>query len=169
MDLILWRHAEAEDSNPAGDPARQLTRRGRKQAERMAHWLRPLLEGEWRILVSPAKRTLQTVAPLDRDFEENAAVGLDATASSVLRAAGWPSGLETEGGERPVLVVGHQPTLGQVAARLIGGAVGNGIAPASDGDLSIRKGAVWWFTTRDRDGVRETILKAVLDPDLLGE
>jgi phosphohistidine phosphatase len=161
MDLILWRHAEAEDSNPAGDPARELTKRGRKQAQRMAHWLRPLLEGEWRILVSPARRTLQTAAALEKEFEESAAVGLDATVSSVLRVARWPSfpgAEESRRDERPVLVVGHQPTLGQVAARLVGGA-----------DLSIRKGAVWWFTTRERGGVRETILKAVLDPDLLDE
>ena len=34
MELILWRHAEAEDTNP--DLARALTRKGRNQASRMA-------------------------------------------------------------------------------------------------------------------------------------
>jgi phosphohistidine phosphatase len=154
MDLILWRHAEAEDARGKDDAARELTKRGRKQAERMARWLRPIVDEKWRILVSPARRTLQTVKPLEREFEESPAVGLDATVASVLDAAGWPDG------DRPVLVVGHQPTLGQVAARLIGGA-------NDEGDLSIRKGAVLWFVARERDGKRETILKAVLDPDLL--
>jgi phosphohistidine phosphatase len=154
MDLILWRHAEAEDGHGKPDSDRELTKRGRKQAERMAHWLRPLVDAGWRVLCSPAKRTLQTVGPLGREFEESEAVGLDATASSILDAAGWPDA------PRPVLVVGHQPTLGQVAARLIGG---------TNGDLAIRKGAIWWFTTRERDGGHETVLKAVLDPDLLGD
>jgi phosphohistidine phosphatase len=154
MDLILWRHAEAEDGHGKADAERELTRRGRKQAERVARWLRPLLDERCRILCSPAKRTLQTVAALERDFEESAAVGLDASASSILGIAGWPRA------DRSVLVVGHQPTLGQVAARLLGG---------THGDVSIRKGAVWWFTVRTRDGVRETTLKAVLDPDLLDD
>ena len=50
MELILWRHAEAEDANAQGDFARALTKRGRKQAERIAGWLRPRLEGDWKVL-----------------------------------------------------------------------------------------------------------------------
>src|SRR5690349_6981524 len=113
MDLILWRHAEAEDraKHSEEDAARELTKRGRKQAERMARWLEERLEGPWRILVSPAIRTLQTVEPLGRDFDTSEEVGLAATPGSMLRAAGWPDGDEN------VLVVGHQPTLGQAAAR----------------------------------------------------
>jgi len=57
-----------------------------------------------------------------------------------------------------VLVVGHQPTLGQVAAMLLGG---------QSGEVSVRKGAILWFSTRQRDGLAETVLKAVLDPDTL--
>ena len=149
MQLILWRHAEAEDSNPLGDSARELTKKGHKQAERVAKWLRPHLEGDWRILVSPAARALQTVQPLDLEFEESEAVGLSATASTILRAAGWPDN------EQSVVVVGHQPTLGHVAARLVGGAVG---------EVAIRKGAIWWFATRRRNGT-ETILQAVVNPE----
>lgn len=154
MDLILWRHAEAEDGNGKPDSERELTKRGRKQAERMAQWLRPQVNERWRILCSPTKRTLQTVKPLERVFEESQAVGLDATPSSILSAADWPDAQGT------VLVVGHQPTLGQVAARLIGG---------THGDVSIRKGAIWWFTTRARAGGQETVLKTVLDPDVLDD
>jgi phosphohistidine phosphatase len=154
MEIILWRHAEAEDRAPGGgeDSARDLTRRGRRQAERMAAWLSPRLEGAWRILVSPAKRTLQTVEALDRDFEVTPDVGLGGDATSVLRAAGWPDGAGN------VLVVGHQPTLGHVAARLLEG---------HEADVSIRKGAVWWFAVRERDARREAILKAVIDPETL--
>ena len=153
MELILWRHAEAEE-NGGDDTQRELTKRGKRQAQRMSEWLRPLLVGEWRILVSPAKRTLQTVKALDMAFDVREALGASSTPQVVLREAGWPQG------EEDVIVVGHQPTLGQVAARLVGGA---------QGDVSIRKGAIWWFATRERRGERETILKAVLNPDLLDD
>src|SRR5436190_8253506 len=107
MELILWRHAEAEDANSGGDLARRLTKKGRKQAERMAQWLDARLEGDWRIVSSPAKRALETVEPLGREFEVKESLSTSATARSVLREAGWPDG------DR-VVVVGHQPTFGEV-------------------------------------------------------
>ena len=154
MELILWRHAEAEDGDGRNDLARELTRRGRKHAETMAAWLKPRLEGDWRVIVSPAKRTLQTVAPLAIAFEVSEAVTTDVPAQSVLREAGWPSA----GGN--VLVVGHQPTLGEVAAFLLRG---------RPGGVAMKKGAVWWFTTRERGGQVETVLKTVIDPDTAAE
>ena len=66
MDLILWRHAEAEPGEP--DLGRRLTAKGHKQAERMGEWLdRNLPEGT-RVLVSPADRAQQTAAGLKRKF-----------------------------------------------------------------------------------------------------
>ena len=151
MELILWRHADAEDPGPRGDDARELTKKGQKQARRMAAWLRPRLEGPWKILASPAARAVQTVEPLERPYEVSRAIGTGTDASRLLREAGWP-----DGGR--VIVVGHQPTLGEVAARLLG---------TDDSGVSFRKGAIWWFTTRERDGGFETVLKAVMDPELL--
>jgi phosphohistidine phosphatase len=151
MELILWRHAEAEDVGPSGDLSRRLTKKGRKQAERMAAWLDARLAGEWRIVASPAQRTLETVAALERDYEVSEEVSTAATARSVLAEAGWPD-------EERVLVVGHQPTLGEVAAKLLG---------AGGGDFSVRKGAVLWFVSRTREGRAETVLKAVIDPETL--
>ena len=151
MELILWRHADAEDDTGAGDRARKLTKKGRKQAERMAQWLKPRLEGEWRIVVSPAERTLETVEALGLPFEVSEAVSTAANARSVLKEAKWPRG------DR-VLVVGHQPTLGEVAAHLLGGGAG---------EVAVRKGAILWFATREREGREETVLKAVLDPETL--
>ncbi len=149
MNLILWRHAEAEDANAGGDMARELTKRGRKQAKQMAHWLDDHLEGDWKILVSPAQRTLQTVEPLDREFEVSEAISTATNAAKVLRAAGWP-----DGGN--VLVVGHQPTLGEVAGLLLKG---------EEVGVAIRKGAIWWFVAREREGKMEAIVKTVLEPD----
>ena len=131
MELILWRHADAEDPGPQGDAARRLTHKGEKQAERMARWLRPQLEGAWRIVVSPAVRALETVAPLDLPYEVRETVSTAVGPESILAEAGWPHGAQ-------VLVVGHQPTLGQVAAILLGGKAG---------EVSVRKGSILWFST----------------------
>lgn len=147
MELILWRHAEAEDPGPGGDFVRALTKKGRKQADRMAAWLKPRLDGDWQLLVSPAARAMQTAAALDLESDVRPALDPSARAESILREAGWPSGGNA-------IVVGHQPTLGEVASMLLGG---------PRGDVAIRKGAIWWFATRD--GV--TIVRAVLAPDLV--
>lgn len=149
MDILLWRHAEAEDGAP--DAKRRLTPRGRKQAKQVARWLKPRLPAEARILASPAVRAVQTAEALGLPFERLDKLGTGASASSLLGAAGWPHAGGT------VLVVGHQPTLGRAAALLLTG---------DAADWSIRKGAVWWFTRRMRNGSVETVLRAVIAPDL---
>jgi phosphohistidine phosphatase len=150
MELILWRHAEAEDGGD--DMARALTKRGHRQAALMAAWLGRRVDAKWLVLCSPARRALQTVEPLKRPFEVRDRLSPMAGAEDVLRESGWPDAKVN------VIVVGHQPTLGQVAASLMG---------AGLGDISMRKGAIWWFATRQRAGAHETILKAVLNPGLL--
>jgi len=153
MELILWRHADAEDANGKDDAARELTKKGRKQAERMAKWLRPRLDGDWRILVSPAKRALQTVKPLDLPYGETLAVGTGTSPKALLREVGWPEA------QANVLVVGHQPTLGEVAGEILG---------AGD-DVAIRKGAIWWFVARGAGDNMDVVLKTVLAPDQLDD
>jgi phosphohistidine phosphatase len=130
MDLILWRHAEAEDARGDDDLGRALTGRGRRQAERMAAWLTARLPAGTRIVASPALRCQQTVAALDMPATTVAAIGPGASAEAVLSVAGWPDA------EGAVLVVGHQPTLGDAAARAAGD-VGAG--------WQLRKGAVCWL------------------------
>jgi len=148
MELILWRHADAEDAGPAGDLARSLTKRGRKQSERMGAWLRERITSDWSVLSSPARRAVQTAQALGLPFEERAALAPDASVAAVLGEAQWPHG------KRCVLVVGHQPTLGEVAAKLLG----------TREDIAFRKAAAWWF--EDRAG--QAVLKCVVDPDRLG-
>ena len=148
MDLILWRHAEALPGEP--DLERRLTSKGLKQADRVAKWLDAYLPKETRILVSPAERTKQTAQPLDRKFEIVDAIGPGASAEDVLAAAKWPTA------RRSVLIVGHQPTLGHVASLLLSG---------EEADWSVKKGAVWWLSDRDRDGDSGVVLRAVIGPD----
>jgi phosphohistidine phosphatase len=149
MDLILWRHAEAEPGEP--DLGRRLTSKGLKQAERVAAWLDTRLPDTTRILVSPADRAQQTAMALGRKFRTEDELAPGGSVASLLSAAGWPDARE------PVLVVGHQPTLGLVAASLLSG------VPAP---WSVKKGAVWWLTNRTRDGESAVVLKVVIGPDL---
>ncbi|HEX5363686.1 MAG TPA: phosphohistidine phosphatase SixA [Gallionella sp.] len=150
MDLILWRHAEAADGTP--DQARELTAKGRKQAEKVAIFLRQHLPKDTRILVSPATRTLQTVAALTEQFTLAPTLAPGASAQAVLQAARWPDA----GGS--VLIVGHQPTLGEVAAQLLG---------SNEPSLSIKKGALWWFSRRERDDLAQTTLRLSITPEFL--
>jgi phosphohistidine phosphatase len=146
MDLILWRHAEAEDGSP--DSARKLTKDGRDQARRIADWLKPRLPKRCEILVSPATRAQETASALGRRFTTAAAVGTDAVAAEIIAAVGWPTS------SKSVLVVGHQPTLARVAATLLSGA---------EADWHFAKGSVWWL--RHVDG--EIKLFAVVHPKLV--
>ena len=149
MDLLLWRHAEAADGSP--DKARPLTEHGQKQARRMAKWLGEHAPADLRILVSPALRTQQTVQAWRQEYETSDAVFTNVEPESVLDAAGWPDA----GGA--VMVVGHQPTLGRVASLLLNG---------RDGDMSFKKGALWWFTYKAQGDGPTTILRAVVSADL---
>lgn len=150
MEFILWRHTEAEDAMP--DLTRELTDRGRKQAARVADWLNPRLPQDIRILVSPATRAVQTAQALGREYEVVASLAPGASAEVVLAGAGWPEAAY------PLLIVGHQPTLGQVAMQLLAGQAG---------DLTVKKGGIWWFQNRGRAGQLQVVLRAVVGPDWL--
>ena len=147
MELILWRHAEAEDGKP--DDQRALTEKGRRQAAVMAKWLQPRLPAGLRILVSPTLRTRQTADALKLAYDHCDEVAPGVDGRDVLAAAGFPDG------HQDVLVVGHQPTLGRVAALLLAGA---------EQDWGMKKGAVWWF---DVNSQGEATLLAAMAPGLL--
>ena len=147
MSLILWRHADAEDRVP--DDARALTGKGEKQARRMAAWLNERLSKDVRVLVSPAKRAQQTAAALTKRYETLNDIGTDASPQSVMDAACWPDG------EGTIVIVGHQPTLGQAAALALTG------KPAQ---WSLKKGSLWWIENRGRGDIAT---RAVIAPDML--
>jgi len=148
MNIILWRHAEAEDG--LNDMSRKLTVKGHAQARSMANFLHKHLPSDTRILVSPAIRTQQTAAALSKNFITAPAIAPGASVHAVLQAVHWPNA----GGS--VLVVGHQPTLGAVAAQLLG---------CGDDSLRIKKCGLWWLSRHE--GVPEMTLRLVVTPDFL--
>ncbi|QSN60474.1 histidine phosphatase family protein [Caballeronia sp. M1242] len=152
MNLIIWRHAEAEDQ-ASSDLARQLTSRGRKQAQGMAKWLRARIDDDALFLASPATRTIQTAEAFGDRYRVVDDLAPGKTAQHVLDAAGWPDVVG-----QTVVVIGHQPTLGRVAALLLTG---------HEADWSIKKSGVWWFQGRSRGGDGQVVVRTVMCPDLL--
>jgi phosphohistidine phosphatase len=139
MDLILWRHADAQDGAP--DLARELTPKGRDQAARVAAWLGRHLPERYRLLVSPAVRARQTAEALAVPITIEKLLAPGASVEAILKAAG------TAG---TVVVVGHQPELGRAIAYLLCG---------EQRDWAVEKGAVWWIAGK--------AVKTVVSPDLL--
>lgn len=139
MDLILWRHADAEDGAP--DLARRLTPKGEQQAVRVAAWLRHHLPEGYRLRASPALRCQQTARALQDQFETSRELAPGASVEAILKAAGK---------EGTMVLVGHQPDLGAAIAYLLCG---------EERDLAVAKGALWWLSGN--------AVRAVISPDLL--
>jgi len=162
MDLILWRHADAIPVDENGEDARKLSAKGRKQSTQMAKWLDQRLPDSARILSGKLPRDMETADALaalsGRKRLVKPELGAGASVTHLLVAADWPQN------RHPVVIVGHQPALGRLAALLLFG---------EEQDLTIRKGAIWWLTNRRRgDGAEErdappVVLRAVICPDFL--
>ena len=150
MDLLLWRHAEAEEGED--DLQRRLTERGRKQARIMAKWIGEHQLRDLHIIVSPAVRTQQTAEALKRPFRTVGTIGPDAGVADLIAACGWPDA------SGAVLVFGHQPVLGRLAALLLAG---------QEAEWPIKKGALWWLSNRTRIDDEQTVLRAAIPPELL--
>ena|ERR671923_1284396 len=112
MRLVLVRHAEAAPGTP--DELRALTPDGHEQARRLGERLRAEGIAPDAVLSSPLLRARQTAAALGFGASEPIGVlGPGATVEDV-RAA-------IEGRGDTVVVVGHQPDCGRIAAALRGG------------------------------------------------
>jgi phosphohistidine phosphatase len=153
MDLVMWRHAEAVDwQEGCDDLDRALTARGYKQTIRMAEWLDRQLPESTRIFSSPARRCEDTVCRLDRKYKLHQNLLPETNADDILAAIQWPTAKGT------VLLVGHQPMIGQIIAQSLG---------LKDCACAVRKGSVWWLRSRERDGQKQTVLVAVQSVDML--
>jgi phosphohistidine phosphatase len=151
MDLIFWRHAEAEDEGEQlPDIDRPLTQKGEKQAARVGAWLDRHLPDGTRVLCSPALRCQQTALALGRKFKLREDLAPGAGVQQLLEAAQWPNS------RQPVMIVGHQPVLGEAVAQLL---------RIGSGQCVVRKGAVWWLRTRERDGDEQALVWAVQSPE----
>ena len=150
MELILWRHAESPPGEP--DEARPLTETGRRHAQLVAQWLRPRLPADLLILCSPAVRTCQTADALQLPYDISEALAKDSNAIAMRDAAGWPDN------PRNVMLVGHQPVLGDLVALLLG---------ASTSLDAMPKAGIWWLMARWEGRRLVPGVKAVIGPEML--
>jgi phosphohistidine phosphatase len=158
MELILWRHADAGEplEDAAQDRERKLTPRGRKQAQRVAGWLAARLPERYLLIGSPAPRAVETAVFLGERVRIDERLAPGVSGAALLAIAGWPAGLE--GRPRHVVLVGHQPSLGEAAALALAG---------SPQAWSLRKGALLWLAARPEDADRPVMLRAAIAPDLV--
>ena len=158
-NLILWRHAEAEDVSATDvDLHRALTKRGRKDAIKMAKWLNIHMPKDVEVLTSPARRCLETADALNKglkgqhqhDIEIVDYLGTDSSLEALVQHVIKADPAKT------LLLVGHQPHLGLLISKLLG-------MPTQA--CVVKKGAIWWLRRRAVEEGFQTYLYTVQNPD----
>jgi len=141
-NILLWRHADAEPITEIKglDSKRPLSKKGLKQAEKMADWLSNNMPKNMLVISSNAVRAEQTAQALKLDYIVFASLAPGATLETVLDTLNnLPKNkLQYEN----LLLIGHQPWLGLLAAQLLSLPQ---VLPKNAKEISIKKGAVWWF------------------------
>lgn len=158
MELILWRHADAGDSvaDPLEDLERRLSDRGRRQALRVARWLESRLPERCMVYSSPAPRALETAETLGLKLRIDERLAPGASGETVLQVAGWPGMDGGDSRNRHVLIIGHQPSLGEAFSLALSGLAGH---------WTVRKGSLVWLVSREAGA--SVYLRAAIGPDLV--
>jgi phosphohistidine phosphatase len=158
--FYILRHGLASPRSSAGitdDAKRPLTPEGKKRMQEIARGLLRLgLELDW-IISSPLVRAVETAGIVSDSLDSK--TPLDIT--EALRPGGSAEALMAFLAQHPhrkrIMVVGHEPDLGELAARLVGA--------GRNANLSLKKGGccridfdefpprspgqlVWWLTPR---------------------
>ena len=125
LTLILLRHAKSSWDDPGlSDEQRPLNARGRRDAPRMGRWLVTHGLIPKRALVSPATRARQTFEELSRPWPARPAATILPELYVFHDAAPIIAAIREHGeAADPLLVIGHNPALHELARRLAGGAI----------------------------------------------
>lgn len=151
-NLILWRHADAEiASHTQLDIDRALTQKGHRQAKTVSKWLNRELGEKSVLLTSPALRAKETAAYLNHQAVVEDALQPGTMVENVLELLARYQQNET------VVVVGHQPWLGELAASCLN---------IQQYQFGIKKSAVWWLRIGSRE-ISQYQLFTVQTPQLL--
>jgi phosphohistidine phosphatase len=153
-DLILWRHAEAEDISATGkDTDRVLTKRGRKDAAKMAKWLEKHLPADTVVLCSPALRCQQTASALAHlnhiEIKVEDFLSVESNVERITKA------LADFDDAKALLLVGHQPNLGLLIVKLLGMHQSAGV---------MKKGSVSWVRQRTDGDEKSYYIYGVQQP-----
>ncbi|MES2013943.1 MAG: histidine phosphatase family protein [Pseudomonadota bacterium] len=161
-NLIFWRHAEAEiESSTGRDSDRALTKRGRKDALKMAKWLHRHLPIDTQVLCSPARRCQETAATLqsinadDGEHRKPLDINVAEFLSIDSRLEDIAQKLVNDDSSKTILIVGHEPNLGRLISQLLG---------MEKNVCAVKKGAVWWLRQKVVSGALQTYLFTVQLP-----
>ena len=118
--LVLMRHAKADDTSEQGDLMRPLAKRGRRQGRDSARWIAAHVERVDLAVVSPALRTQRTWDLVAEELSRPPTAQIDdrvygASADGLLEVVN-----ELPAEAMTVVLVGHNPGIEELAARLCG-------------------------------------------------
>jgi phosphohistidine phosphatase len=121
MLLLLIRHADAGERDPhkwPDDTKRPLSKKGRRQQEKMNGRLRRRGYRPSRVLASPWTRAWQTAQLVAREFRTGSPEACEALAS-IPKVEPITSAIGAAGHGVTIALVGHEPWLGELASRLL--------------------------------------------------
>ena len=162
IELILVRHAKAEQRDPVSQPddsARRLTESGRRKMREAAAGLSRILSGVDWIITSPYARAAETAEILAPALSPGGGAQLPVDTCKELCPGGSVNALLAFLRKRPerrrIVLVGHDTDLSEMAAALIGARECDGLELKKGGGCLIRfdegfaLGAgqlIWWLT-----------------------
>ncbi len=121
MEIYLVRHAEALDATEGlADELRYLTRRGRKDAAKLARRLKKHHVRPGRIISSPLVRAVQTAELLAAEIGSDTLVTATVALSPGASAEALMALICQTDTPKSLLLVGHEPQLSHLAALLLG-------------------------------------------------
>lgn len=161
MDLYLVRHAAAADdvTRWPDDRDRPLTPEGEKRFRRAARGLGTLVPSVDVMLSSPFRRAWQTAELLEQEAHWPHPVASEALESGSAPAAVLQA-LQEYATRSSVVLVGHEPTMHEVASYLL-------TADASHARLEFRKGSVARLEVPDGLRPGSALLRWLLTPKVL--
>jgi phosphohistidine phosphatase len=120
----------------------------------MSRWLEARLPESFAVVSSPAQRALQTAVTLSSKVRPEPRLLPGASLEEALQAIKIDEAHMRKSGH--LVVVGHQPLLGQLLSHLVSG---------KETCWSIKKGALWWLQRKDAEPFWQ--VKAAIGPDLV--
>ena len=141
VHVLFFRHGPAEDRDPLqwpDDDDRPLTRAGRSETRRAARGLAATDPDVDVVISSPALRAHQTAEILREELDLNRPLVLWPELAPGESASGVLARLANRSGKlRPPVLVGHEPTLGEVIGLAIGGEAVSWIRLSKAGAASV--------------------------------
>jgi len=154
--LYLVRHGIAEVNSTAGDPDRQLTDEGVRKFQQAALGLKRLGVEPDVVLSSPLRRAEETARLLVKTLAPKVAVELFQPLAPGHPPEDVLQALRPYRRAQQVVMVGHQPDLGELASQLLTGSTTLALLPFRKGGVAAialsaipprETGTLQWFVT----------------------